>query len=84
MARIRTNVYDSITGKYLLLPKGTKLLGQYNSKVAPGQSRLQIKFLRLIRPDGSSISLPGQKKDYIKPLSKRITVKSLECSVCIM
>ena len=36
------------------------MLGQYNSKVAPGQSRLQVKFLRLIRPDGSSISLPSQ------------------------
>ena len=60
MARISTDVYDSISGKYLLLPKGSKLLGQYNSKVSPGQSRLQVKFLRLIRPDGSSISLPSQ------------------------
>lgn len=60
MARITTDVYDSISGQYLLLPKGSKLLGQYNSKVAPGQSRLQVKFLRLIRPDGSSISLPSQ------------------------
>ncbi len=60
MARVTTDVYDSITGQYLLLPKGSKLLGQYNSKVSPGQSRLQVKFLRLIRPDGSSISLPSQ------------------------
>lgn len=57
MARVRSDVYDSITGQYLLLPKGSKLLGNYNSKVAPGQSTLQIVFQRFIRPDGSSMML---------------------------
>jgi type IV secretion system protein TrbI len=57
MARVRSDVYDSITGQYLLLPKGSKLLGNYNSKVAPGQSTLQIIFQRFIRPDGSSMML---------------------------
>ncbi len=51
------NVYDSITGQYLIIPKGSKLLGQYNSQVSYGQSELQAKFVRIIRPDGSSVTL---------------------------
>jgi type IV secretion system protein VirB10 len=56
-AIVSQNVYDSITGQYLIIPKGSKLLGQYNSQISYGQSELQAKFLRLIRPDGSSIVL---------------------------
>jgi type IV secretory pathway VirB10-like protein len=51
------NVYDSITGQYLIIPKGSKLLGQYNSQISYGQSELQAKFVRIIRPDGSSVTL---------------------------
>lgn len=57
MGRVRSDVYDSITGQHLLLPKGTKLLGIYSSKISPGQSSLQIIFNRLIRPDGSSLTM---------------------------
>jgi len=60
IARVKTDVYDSVTGKYLIIPKGTKLIGEYSSKVSYGQSQLQAKFTRLIRPDGSSITLPNQ------------------------
>jgi type IV secretion system protein VirB10 len=56
-AIVSENVYDSITGQYLIIPKGTKLLGQYNSQISYGQSELQAKFVRLIRPDGSSVVL---------------------------
>ena len=59
LARVRSDVYDSINGQHLLLPKGTKLLGSYNSSISPGQSRIQVRFQRLIRPDGSSITLPS-------------------------
>lgn len=59
-ASVGQNVYDSITGKYLLIPRGSKLIGQYNSNVSFGQSQVQIKFTRLIRPDGSSIVLPSE------------------------
>jgi len=51
------NVYDSISGQYLIIPKGSKLLGQYNSQISYGQEELQAKFTRIIRPDGSSITL---------------------------
>lgn len=59
VAIVSTNVYDSITGQYLLLPKGTKLLGEYNSQLSYGQDQIQVKFNRLIRPDGTSIVLPN-------------------------
>ena len=60
-AVVRQNVYDSITGTYLLIPKGTKIFGKYDSKVAYGQKRLLLTWNRLIYSDGSSISLKGMQ-----------------------
>ena len=59
-AIVSQDVYDSISGKYLLIPRGSKLIGAYNSSVSFGQDQVQAKFTRLIRPDGSSIILPNQ------------------------
>ena len=56
-AQVRQNVYDSVTGIHLLIPQGSLLMGEYNSNVAYGQTRVQMVFTRLIRPDGSSIQL---------------------------
>jgi type IV secretion system protein VirB10 len=60
-AVVRQNVYDSITGTYLLIPKGTKIFGKYDSKVAYGQKRLMLTWQRLMFGDGSSISLKGMQ-----------------------
>lgn len=57
VAIVRRDIYDSVHGRYLLIPKGSKIIGQYQSKVSYGQSRVLIKFQRIIRPDGSSILL---------------------------
>lgn len=57
IAQVRQNIYDTVTGKYLLIPKGSKLLGEYDYRVFPGQTRVSMAFTRLIRPDGSSILL---------------------------
>ena len=57
VAQIRSNIYDTVSGRYLLIPKGSKLLGQYDSQVAYGQERVLLVFNRIIRPDGSSILL---------------------------
>lgn len=57
IAQVRQDVYDTVSGQYLLIPKGSKLLGKYDSKVAYGQSRILIAFDRIIRPDGTSIQL---------------------------
>lgn len=59
-AVVSQDVFDSITGKYLLIPRGSRLIGEYNSTISYGQTQVQVKFTRLIRPDGTSIILPNQ------------------------
>ncbi len=58
-AQVRENVYDSISGRYLLVPQGSKLVGQFNNSVAYGQNRIAVAWQRLIYPNGYSISLKG-------------------------
>lgn len=57
IATVTEHVYDSVTGRLLLIPQGSRLLGQYDSQVAYGQRRVLLVWTRLIRPDGSSIVL---------------------------
>ena len=56
---ISQNVYDTVTGHYLLLPQGTKVIGTYDSRIAYGQERVLVVWTRLLRPDGSTLSLEG-------------------------
>ena len=58
-ALVRSNVYDTATGEYLLIPQGARLLGTYNSAISYGQARVQVVWTRIIFPDGSSINLDG-------------------------
>jgi type IV secretory pathway VirB10-like protein len=58
-ALVRSNVYDTATGKYLLIPQGARLVGAYNSHVAYGQRGVQVVWSRIIFPDGSSLDLEG-------------------------
>lgn len=55
VAQVTENVYDTITGKTLLIPQGARLIGTYDSVVAFGQSRALVVWRRIIMPDGSSI-----------------------------
>jgi len=57
IATVTENVYDSATGRHLLIPQGARLLGQYDSGVGFGQQRVLLVWNRLIMPDGSSITL---------------------------
>ena len=57
LAQLRENVYDSVTGRYLLLPQGTRLIGEYDSKISYGQERVLVVWSRLILPSGNSVSL---------------------------
>ena len=62
IAAVTENVYDTVSGQFLLIPQGSRLLGQYDSQVAYGQRRVLLVWTRLLRPDGSSIvleRLPG-------------------------
>ena len=56
-AQISENAYDSATGQILLLPQGSRLIGQYDSVVAFGQSRALVTWKRIVLPDGSSIRI---------------------------
>jgi type IV secretion system protein VirB10 len=58
LAQVTRNVYDS-QQRFLLIPRGTKVIGRYDDQVALGQSRVLIVWTRLILPDGRSMSLPG-------------------------
>lgn len=57
VGQVTRNVYDTVTGRYLLIPQGSKLIGTYDSDVAYGQSRMLVAWNRLILPDGSSLDL---------------------------
>ena len=62
-ALVRENVYDSVTGQYLLIPAGSTLIGMYNSHVGYGQDALQAVWNRIIFPDGSSLRLGAFEGD---------------------
>lgn len=59
-AQVTEAVYDSPTGRILLIPQGARLIGQYDSSVAFGQSRVLLVWTRLILPNGKSIVLERQ------------------------
>jgi type IV secretion system protein VirB10 len=56
-AQVTEGVYDSPTGQTLLIPQGSRLIGDSDNKVSYGQKRALIVWQRLIRPNGSSIQL---------------------------
>jgi type IV secretion system protein VirB10 len=58
-ALVRRNVYDSRTGRFLLIPQGSRLVGEYDSRVAFGQKRVLVAWNRLVFPDGRSLDLAG-------------------------
>jgi type IV secretion system protein TrbI len=59
-AQVTENVYDSPTGRFLLIPQGARLVGVYDSQVAFGQSRVLLVWTRLIMPNGHSVVLERQ------------------------
>jgi type IV secretion system protein VirB10 len=59
-AQVTEQIYDSPTGRYLLIPQGAKLIGQYDSQISFGQDRVLLVWTRLIMPNGRSIVLERQ------------------------
>lgn len=57
IATVTEPVYDTATGKFVLIPQGSRILGRYNSQVSYGQSRVQVVWNRIILPDTSSLTL---------------------------
>lgn len=59
-AQVTENIYDSPTGRTLLVPQGTRIIGQYDNNVQFGQSPVLLVWNRLIFPNGRSIVLERQ------------------------
>lgn len=62
IAQVSQNVYDTATGKHLLVPQGARLNGFYSSDVVFGQARVMVAWQRIIFPDGKALdigSMPG-------------------------
>ena len=57
IAQVTEPVYDHATGRTVLIPQGSRLIGQYDSQVAYGQSRALIAWNRVIMPNGRSINI---------------------------
>ncbi|AYW40760.1 TrbI/VirB10 family protein [Pseudomonas aeruginosa] len=57
IATVTEPVYDTATGRHLLIPQGSRILGRYNSQVSYGQTRVQVVWNRVILPDTSSLTL---------------------------
>ncbi len=57
IATVTEPVYDTATGRFMLIPQGARILGRYNSQVSYGQSRVQVVWNRIILPDTSSLTL---------------------------
>jgi type IV secretion system protein VirB10 len=59
-AQVTQDVYDSPTGRVLMIPQGARLIGQYDAQISFGQSRALLVWNRLIMPNGRSIVLERQ------------------------
>lgn len=62
VAQVSQNVFDTATGKFLLIPQGARLVGSYSAQVAYGQSRVLIAWQRIVFPDGKAMdidAMPG-------------------------
>ncbi len=57
VAQVTEPVFDTVTGRTLLIPQGSRLIGSYDSVVAFGQRRALLVWQRIILPDGSSIQI---------------------------
>jgi type IV secretion system protein VirB10 len=57
LAQVTENVRDSATGREVLLPQGSRLVGNYDNSIAFGQRRALLVWRRIILPDGSSVEL---------------------------
>jgi len=57
--QVAETVYDTVTGKHVLIPQGSTLIGEYDSRVTYGQERVLFVWTRVRFPNGNSISLEG-------------------------
>lgn len=57
LAQVCQNVWDTATGRYLLIPQGSRLVGTYDSQISAGQERVLVAWQRIVWPDASALEL---------------------------
>lgn len=57
-ALVSEDVYDSVTGAHVLIPRGSRLTGEYGAETRIGQKRLWVGWTDLLMPDGAKVALP--------------------------
>jgi type IV secretion system protein VirB10 len=61
MGQVSEHVYDTATGGAILIPKGSRVIGVYDSNVSYGQKRVIVVWNRVIAPDGTSLNISGSQ-----------------------
>lgn len=75
LAQVRENIFDSASGRFILIPQGAKLIGTYDNAITTGQERVLVAWTRIIYPDGSSLDLgkmPGADAAGFAGLKDRV------------
>lgn len=66
----------SFDGSRILIPRGSRLIGEIGSDARPGQKRALINWTRLIRPDGATITIGSPAADTLGGTGVRANVNS--------
>ena len=91
IAQVTQPVYDHVTGRYVLIPQGSRLIGRYDSQIAYGQNRAMVVWTRVIFPNGASVNfgnmtgtdpsgasgVADQVNDHFGQLARGIVLSSL-------
>jgi len=62
IAQVSQDVFDTPKGEFLLVPQGSRLVGEYSNAIQYGQARIFVAWQRIIYPDGSALdigAMPG-------------------------
>ena len=87
IGQIRENIYDTVTGNYLLVPQGSRIIGVYDNMITWGQNKVSIVWSRLMMPDGSSIiidNMPGSDLSGYSGLHDRVNNHYMKLSSAIL
>jgi type IV secretory pathway VirB10-like protein len=75
IGQVAENIHDTATGRFILIPQGSKRIGDYDNAVTTGQERVLIAWTRIILPDASSIDLgkmPGADQSGLAGLHDKV------------
>jgi type IV secretion system protein TrbI len=75
LGQVAENIFDSATGRYILIPQGARLVGTYDNGITTGQERVLVAWTRIIYPDASSVDLgkmPGTDQAGLAGMHDRV------------